>query len=62
VDEERNILHTVQRKKANWIGQILQMNCVVKHVIEGQIEGRIEVTERRRRRCKQLLDGIDWIL
>jgi len=30
-----------KRKKANWIGQILQMNYVVKHAIEGKIEGRI---------------------
>jgi hypothetical protein len=38
------------------------MSCVVKQVIEGKVEGRIEVTGRRRRICKQLLDGIDWIL
>jgi hypothetical protein len=28
-----------------------------KHVIEGKIEGRMEVTERRGRILKQLLDG-----
>jgi hypothetical protein len=38
------------------------MNYAVKHVIEGKLEGRIEVTGRRRRRCKQLLDAIDWTL
>jgi len=56
------MLHTIKRKKANWISQILQMNYVLKHVIGEKIEGLIEVTGRRRRGCKQLLDGIDWIL
>jgi hypothetical protein len=28
VKEERNILHTVKRRKANWIGHILSSNCV----------------------------------
>jgi hypothetical protein len=50
--EERNILHTIKRRKAMWIGHILRRNCLLKHVIEGEIEGRIEVTGRRRRRSK----------
>jgi hypothetical protein len=41
IDEERNILHTVKRRKANWIVQILRRNCLLKHVTEGKIEGRI---------------------
>jgi len=52
--EERNILHAIQRKKANWMGHILRRSCLLKHVIEGKIEGRIEVTERGGRRHKQL--------
>jgi hypothetical protein len=24
---------------ANWVGHILRRNCLLKHVIEGQIEG-----------------------
>jgi hypothetical protein len=56
VKEERNILHTIKRRKANWIGHILRRNCLLKHVIEGQLEGRIEMTGRRGRRRKQLLD------
>jgi hypothetical protein len=56
VKEERNILHTIKRRKANWIGQILRRNCLLKHVIEGKLEGRIEMTGRRGRRRKQLLD------
>jgi len=33
VKEERNIVHTVNRRKANWIGHILCKNCLLKHVI-----------------------------
>ena len=43
VKEERNIVHTVNRRKANWIGHILRRNCLLLHVIEGKIEGRIEM-------------------
>jgi hypothetical protein len=32
-------------------------NCLLKHIIERKIEGRIEVTERRGGRREQLLDG-----
>jgi len=34
----------------------LGRNCLVKHVIEGNEEGRIEMTGGRERRSKQLLD------
>jgi hypothetical protein len=55
VKEERNILHAIKRRKANWIGHILRRNCLLKHVIEGKLEGRMEMTGRRGRRRKQLL-------
>jgi hypothetical protein len=58
VKEERNIVHTMQRRKANWIGHILRRNCLLKHVIEGKLDGRIEVMGRRGRRRKQLLDDL----
>jgi hypothetical protein len=58
VKEERNIVHTIKRRKANWIGHILRRNCLMKHVIEGKLEGRIEMTGRRGRRRKQLLDDL----
>jgi hypothetical protein len=58
VKEERNIVHTIKRRKANWIGHILRRNCLLKHAIEGKLEGRIEVTGRRGRRCKKLLDDL----
>jgi len=56
VNEERKIVQRVNRGKANWIGHILRRNCFLKHVIEGKVGGRIEVTGRRGRRRKQLLD------
>jgi hypothetical protein len=37
VKEERGMLHTVKRRKANWIGHILRRNRLVKHSIEGKI-------------------------
>jgi hypothetical protein len=55
VKEERNILNTIKRRKANRLGRILRRNCLLKHVIEGKLEGGIEVMGRRGRRRKQLL-------
>jgi hypothetical protein len=52
----RNVINTIKRKKSDWIGHILHRNCLLKHAVEGKIEGRMEVTGRRGRRCKQLLD------
>jgi hypothetical protein len=34
----------------------LRRNCLLKHVIEGKIDGRIQVTGRRGRRRNKLLD------
>jgi hypothetical protein len=34
----------------------LRKNCLLSHVTEGKIEERLEVTGRRERRRKQLLD------
>ena len=58
VKEKRNILHEINKRKANWIGYILHRNCLLQWVIEGMIKGRIEVTERRGRRCSKLLDDL----
>ena len=44
IREERNVLHTIRRKKADWIGHIFNRNCLLKHVIDGKIERRVEVT------------------
>jgi hypothetical protein len=48
-NRKRNILQKISRKTANWIGHILCRKCLLKHVIEGKIEGRIEVTEERKK-------------
>ena len=58
VKEERNILQRINRRKANWILHILRRNCLLKHVIEGRKAERMEVTGRRGRRSKQLLDDL----
>jgi hypothetical protein len=42
----------------NWTGGILHRYCVLKQVIEGNIQGKIEVTGRRGIRSKQLRDGL----
>ena len=39
VKEQRNILHEIRKRKANWIGQILRRNCLLQRVIEGKIQG-----------------------
>ena len=58
VNEQRNILHEIRKRKANWIGHILRRNCLLKQVIEGKIKGEIEVTRRRGRRRKKLLNDL----
>ena len=58
VKEQRNILREISKRKANWIGHILRRNCLLQRVIEGKIKGRIEVTGRRGRRRRKLLDDL----
>jgi hypothetical protein len=40
VKDDRNILHTIKRTKANWIGHILRANYFLNHIIEGKIKAR----------------------
>jgi len=58
VNEQRNILHEIRKQKANWIGHVLVRHCLLKQVIEGKIKGGMEVTRRRGRRRKELLDDL----
>jgi len=37
--EQRNILHEISKRKANWFGHILCRNCLLQRVIEGKING-----------------------
>ena len=39
VNEQRNILHEIRKRKANWIGHILRRNCLLQQVIEGKVKG-----------------------
>ena len=59
VEEEKNILRKIKIRKVKWIGHTLSRKCLLNHVIEGKIEARIEVTGRRGRRRKQLLEGFN---
>ena len=50
VNEQRNIVHEIRKRKYNWIGHILCRFCLLQQVIEGKIKGQIEVTRRRGRK------------
>ena len=58
VKEDKNALHAKNKRADNWVGHILRRNCLLKHNIEGKIEGKIETTGRVGRRRKQLLDDL----
>jgi len=58
VKEQRNILHKISKRKANWIGRVLHRNCLLQLAIEGNIRGGIEVTGSRGRRRRKLLDDL----
>jgi hypothetical protein len=55
VSEQRNIVHEIRKRKANWIGHTLHRNCLLQRVLEGKIKGEMEVTRRRGRRREKLL-------
>jgi len=56
--EQKNTPHEISKRKANWIGHILSRNCHLQQVIKGRIKGGIEVTGRRGRRHRKLLDAL----
>jgi hypothetical protein len=58
VKEQRNILPEISKRKANWIGHILRRNCLLQQVTDGKIKLGIEVTGRRERRRRKLLDDL----
>jgi len=58
VKEQRNILHELRKRKANWIGHILLRNCLLQRIIGGKIQVGIEVTGRQGRRRMKLLDDL----
>jgi hypothetical protein len=58
VKEQRNVLHEIRKRKENWFGHVLRRNCLLQWVIEGKIQGGIEVTGRQGRRRRKLLDDL----
>jgi hypothetical protein len=58
VQEDKNIPQTIKSRKANRICNILRRNCLIKHITEGKIEGKVKVTGRLGRRRKELLDDL----
>jgi len=52
------MIHEMRKRKANWIGHILRRNCLLQRVIEGKIQGWIEVRGRQGRRRRKLLDDL----
>ena len=58
VKAQSNILREISKRKANWIGHILRGKCLPRQFIEGKINGGIEVTGRRGRRRRKLLDDL----
>ena len=48
VKEQRNILHEISKRKANWIGHILCRNCLLQRVIEEKIR-REDRSDRKTR-------------
>ena len=58
VNEQRNILHEIRKRNGNWIGHILRRNCILKQVTEAKIKGEMEVTRRRGRTRRKLLDDL----
>jgi len=56
---KKEIIFYLQQKEGILTGLMASYprNSFLKRVIEGKIEGRMEVRERRGRRRKQVLDG-----
>jgi hypothetical protein len=59
VKEKRNIIYAIKIRKAMSTGHILRRKGLLNHIMEVKIEGRIEVTGRRGRRCEWLLDDLN---
>jgi hypothetical protein len=46
VKGQRNILHEISKREANWVGHILRRNCLLRQVFEGNIKGGVDMTGR----------------
>ena len=47
VKEEKNILHTIKKKEDQLIDHALHRNCLIKHNIEGKMQGGIQTMGRK---------------
>ncbi|KAJ4438698.1 hypothetical protein ANN_14645 [Periplaneta americana] len=54
VGEERMMLKLIRKRKRNWLGHWLRINCLVKDALEGMVNGR----RVRGRRRYQIIDEI----
>jgi len=50
VKKQRNILHEIRKRKANWIGHILRRNCLLQQAIKGKIRGGGGRSDRKTRK------------
>ena len=62
VNEQRNILHEIRKRKANWIGHILRRNCLLKQVIERKIKWQVDEEEDVRSYWMTLRTGEDILI
>ena len=51
VNGQRNILHEIRKRKANWIGHILRRNCILQQVIEGKMKGANRSEKKTRKKA-----------
>jgi hypothetical protein len=58
VKKQSKTLHEISKRNAYWIGHILRRYCLLQHLIKGKIKGGTEVTVRRGRRSRKLLDDL----
>jgi len=50
VKEQRNILHEIPKRNANWIGHILRRNYLLQRLIEVKIKGGGDRSDRKTRK------------
>jgi hypothetical protein len=50
IKEQRNIIHEIRKRKANWIGHILCRNCLLRQGIEGKIKSRNRSDRKTRKK------------
>ena len=52
IREKRTLLSNILRRKANWFGHVLRINCLLHYAIEGQ---RTELKEQEEEEHSSLL-------